>query len=72
MVVRELENIIKKWLNTGKAIVILGARQVGKTTLLKTLFGSSNEVLWLNGDEIDVQSPSNNYQIVICIKTFYY
>lgn len=56
MVIRELENIIKKRLNTGKAIVILGARQVGKTTLLKTLFGSSNEVLWLNGDEMDVQS----------------
>jgi hypothetical protein len=56
MVVRELENIIKKRLNTGKAIVILGARQVGKTTLLKTLFGNSNEVLWLNGDEMDVQS----------------
>jgi len=46
----------KKRLNTGKAIVILGARQVGKTTLLKTLFGSSKEVLWLNGDEMDVQS----------------
>lgn len=56
MVVRELENIIKKRLNTGKAIVILGARQVGKTTLLKILFGNSNEVLWLNGDEMDVQS----------------
>lgn len=56
MVIRELENIIKKRLNTGKAIVILGARQVGKTTLLKNLFGNSNEVLWLNGDEMDVQS----------------
>lgn len=56
MVVRELEKVIKKRLNTGKAIVILGARQVGKTTLLKSLFGSSNEVLWLNGDEMDVQS----------------
>lgn len=56
MVVRELEKIIKERLNTGKAIVILGARQVGKTTLLKTLFGSSKEVLWLNGDEMDVQS----------------
>jgi len=55
MVVRELEKVIKKRLNTGKAIVILGARQVGKTTLLKSLFGSSNEVLWLNGDEMDVQ-----------------
>lgn len=56
MVIRELENIIKKRLNTGKAIVILGARQVGKTTLLKNIFGNSNEVLWLNGDEMDVQS----------------
>jgi predicted AAA+ superfamily ATPase len=56
MVVRELESIIKKRFNTGKAIVVLGARQVGKTTLLKTLFGNSNEVLWLNGDEMDVQS----------------
>jgi len=55
MVVRELEKVIKKRLNSGKAIVILGARQVGKTTLLKSLFGSSNEVLWLNGDEMDVQ-----------------
>lgn len=56
MVVREIEKLIKERLNKGKAIVILGARQVGKTTLLKTLFGSSNEVLWLNGDEMDVQS----------------
>lgn len=56
MVVREIEKLIKGRLKKGKAIVILGARQVGKTTLLKTLFGSSNEVLWLNGDELDVQS----------------
>jgi len=60
MVVREIEKLIKERLNKGKAIVILGARQVGKTTLLKTLFGSSDEVLWLNGDELDVQSLFSN------------
>jgi len=56
MVERTLEKTIKNRLNTGKAIVLLGARQVGKTTLLKTIFGSSTEVLWLNGDELDVQA----------------
>lgn len=55
MVERVLEKTIKSRLNTGKAIVLLGARQVGKTTLLRTLFGDSQEVLWLNGDELDVQ-----------------
>lgn len=60
MVVREIEKLIKERLNKGKAIVILGARQVGKTTLLKTLFGGSDEVLWLNGDELDVQSLFSN------------
>lgn len=55
MVERALEKTIKLRLNTGKAIVLLGARQVGKTTLLRTLFRDSQEVLWLNGDELDVQ-----------------
>lgn len=39
-----------------KVIVMLGARQVGKTTLLKSLFNASDSVLWLNGDELDVQN----------------
>lgn len=56
MIERALETLIRKRLNTGKAIVLLGARQVGKTTLLKTLFGNSESVLWLNGDELDVQA----------------
>ena len=60
MVVRTLEKIIKNRLNSGKAIVLLGARQVGKTTLLKTLFTEVQDVLWLNGDELDVQSLFEN------------
>ncbi|MCK4921383.1 MAG: ATP-binding protein [Bacteroidales bacterium] len=56
MIERALEEIVKSKLHTGKAIVLLGARQVGKTTLLKMLFSASDEVLWLDGDEIDVQA----------------
>ncbi len=56
MIERILENTLKNKLYTGKAIVLLGARQVGKTTLLKMLFGTSDEVLWMNGDELDVQA----------------
>ncbi|NDP28336.1 MAG: ATP-binding protein [Flavobacterium sp.] len=56
MIDRILEKTLKSKLHTGKAIVLLGARQVGKTTLLKTLFSSSEDLLWLNGDELDVQA----------------
>lgn len=43
-----------------KVIILLGARQVGKTTLLKSLFNASDSVLWLNGDELDVQNLFSN------------
>lgn len=38
-------------LGDGKAIVLLGARQVGKTTLLKELVPPSDKTLWLDGDD---------------------
>lgn len=56
MIYRQLESNIKTKLNTGKAIILLGARQVGKTTLLKNLFQDKNNVLWLNADEEDVRN----------------
>ena len=37
-------------------MIILGARQVGKSTLLDTMFREREDVLWLNGDEYDVRS----------------
>ncbi|WP_459889554.1 ATP-binding protein [Desulfothermus okinawensis] len=41
----------------GRIIIVYGARQVGKTTLLKQIEASlKTEVLWLNGDEPDVRS----------------
>ena len=60
MIKRKLENLIKSKLNKGKAIILIGARQVGKTTLLKILFSKSENILWLNGDELDVQTLFEN------------
>lgn len=42
---------IAPWLNRHKAIIVIGARQVGKTTLLKTIFTDESHILWLNADE---------------------
>ena len=55
MIERALEKIVRAKLNAQKAIVLLGARQVGKTTLLKRIFSENKNVLWLNGDEKDIQ-----------------
>ena len=50
-----LENI-KEQLFKGKAIILMGSRQTGKTTLLRQLFGESEDVLWLWGDDVDTQA----------------
>ena len=50
MIVRKLEKKILNRLGDKKALVILGPRQVGKTTLLKVVFKNVDKVLWLNGD----------------------
>lgn len=55
MIHRILEDKIKSQLGNKKAIVIIGARQVGKSTLLNLLLGNNKDVLWLNGDDLDVQ-----------------
>ncbi|MDR1004001.1 MAG: ATP-binding protein [Prevotellaceae bacterium] len=70
MIQRTLSETIRGKLGTGKAIIITGARQVGKTTLLRELFSDSNEVLYLNGDETDVrqlfeESTSARLQAII-------
>jgi predicted AAA+ superfamily ATPase len=59
MIKRLVENKIKSSINQGKAIILLGARQTGKTTLLHQLF-DNHQVLWLNGDEADVQELFKN------------
>ena len=55
MIHRILEDQVLAQLGNGKAILIMGARQVGKSTLLNTLFGQRENVLWMNGDDLDIQ-----------------
>jgi predicted AAA+ superfamily ATPase len=51
MIKRILEQRIRDRLFTGKAIILMGPRQTGKTTLLHTIFGDEAGVQWLNGDD---------------------
>ena len=60
MIERILEKQILAKINKKNAIILMGPRQVGKTTLLKSLFEKSTEIIWLNGDEPDIQSIFEN------------
>ena len=46
MITRSIEEIIQSLLGKGKAIVIMGARQVGKSTLLQQMLGDQKDVVW--------------------------
>lgn len=52
---RLLEDRIKRYLFKGKAVIIYGARRVGKTTLVKEIQSEHKESLYLNCDEPDVR-----------------
>ncbi len=61
MIIRYLKKKIAQHFFSGKIILIYGARQVGKTTLLKQIAVSiEEEILWLNGDEPDVREIFEN------------
>ncbi|RMF29015.1 MAG: ATP-binding protein [Bacteroidetes bacterium] len=52
MIARTLEVPVQEWMSRGKAIVVVGPRQVGKTTLVKAIAEKSGKkVLWLTGDD---------------------
>lgn len=78
MIHRLLYQQIRDSLSTRKVLVLLGARQVGKTTLLKSLAKDVNlKTIWWNGDEPDIRkdlkeasssylkTQLNNYQLLI-------
>lgn len=52
---RTLKNTLKSKINKGKAIILVGPRQVGKTTLIKTIINTKQH-LFLDGDDITVRS----------------
>ena len=55
MISRHLTGLIEQHKKDPKAIIILGPRQAGKTTLLKSIFeGSKEKILWFDGDDTDL------------------
>jgi len=54
MIKRELHTVINNKLFKGKVILLFGARQVGKSTLIHQVLKNASDVLWLNADDVDV------------------
>jgi uncharacterized protein len=56
MYLRLLEKVLEKWFFKHKVLILIGARQVGKTTLLQQLLSKREEPsLWFNGEEAYVK-----------------
>jgi predicted AAA+ superfamily ATPase len=57
MIERSLENIVRKNLKDNKAVILLGPRQTGKSTLLQLIQKHLKQpIAWWNGDETDIRS----------------
>lgn len=50
---RDLTQILREKWNSGKVLILIGPRQVGKTTLLKSLCEAEESYLLINGDNAD-------------------
>ncbi len=63
MILRQIEASIKEKCNQKKVVLLLGARQTGKTTLLKKLTSGQTAITWLNADEPTVQTIFENFSV---------
>jgi len=59
MYTRTIESSIRKKINGGKAIVVVGARQVGKTTLIKSILAGL-DYLFLDADDPTIRNLLTN------------
>lgn len=64
MINRLLEDQLRSRWRSGKALVVMGPRQVGKTTLLKKLCDEHGSYQLLNADEADVRNQLENANLV--------
>jgi len=61
MVIRTLQHLIERYMFKQKTLVIYGARQVGKTTLVEQIIENHRkETLFLNGDDADIRELLTN------------
>jgi len=63
---RELENKIRRYLAKPEILAVIGARQSGKTTLLKEIFKSLKRAVYIDFEDRDILELFNND-----IKSFY-
>jgi len=71
MINRTLKPLVEQYMFKRKAIIIYGARQVGKTTLVKQLLKDrETETLFLNGDDADTRELFTNLNPTILIPVF--
>ena len=73
MIPRTLHTIIENRLFKGKAMLLFGARQCGKSTLIETILEGKDH-LYLNGDDADVRNiltdtTATNLKTVVGNKT---
>jgi predicted AAA+ superfamily ATPase len=60
MIKRIIEKELETKLFRKKVILLLGGRQVGKSTLLRKITQNREDTLWLNADEPDIRSLLEN------------
>ena len=60
MIRRDILKLLNNDLGKQKALILMGARRVGKTTLLQELSKNWENVLWLTGDELETQKMFEN------------
>jgi len=60
MISRTIKSHVESKLFRGKALILFGPRQVGKTTLVTGLLSGRGKVIYLNGDEADVRTLLTN------------
>lgn len=63
MIKRIVEEKVKASIGSGKAVIIMGARQVGKSTLLHQVFDGMDGVKWYDADNADVRELLNDRPI---------
>ena len=61
MIQRTLQSVIANYIGKGKVILLVGARQVGKSTLFRQVVASaSDRILWLNCDLAETRNTLTN------------
>lgn len=63
MIERTIAKEMKNQMNHGKVISLMGARQTGKTTLIREMVSKEKGVVWLNADEAAVRNVLSDVSV---------